>query len=330
LLSKIQLGRPKLQQEFKNVQMIKMDIQSGLFSMTLKMTLLVSLFTSIKFTRAQDTVAFYFAAHEDDWQLFMNPNAYYDVHRASTKVVFVYLTAGDAGLGLGKGEGSQPYYLARENGAKVSVKFMVDAEKELAIPIQTSFLFSVHPINKWIYQNTVSYFLRLPDGNPEGTGYSTTGLQSLKRLRDRAISRIFSIDSSTSYQGWDDLRSTIRALIDQERGKATSVWVNLPDTNMLKNVGDHQDHQHTVKCVLEGILDLPCINKVFYLNYATAKLPVNMNAVESQIEVGTFGALVAGVTALDNGSPWDQLHRSWLSRHYFRTERGTGKCQTSH
>jgi len=49
---------------------------------------------------AQNTVAFYFSAHEDDWQLFMNPNAYHDVQRASTKVVFVYLTAGDAGAGL--------------------------------------------------------------------------------------------------------------------------------------------------------------------------------------------------------------------------------------
>src|SRR4030095_4412556 len=99
---------------------------------------------------------------------------------------------------------------------------------------------------------------------------------------------------------------------------------------MQKSVGDHQDHQHTARCVLEGIFDLPCINKVFYLNYATDKLPVNMTALESQIESATFGALVAGVTALDHASPWDQLHRSWLSRHYFRTEPGTGKCQTTH
>ena len=39
--------------------------------------------------RSQDTVSFYFGAHEDDWQLFMNPNAYHDVHRPSTKVVFM-------------------------------------------------------------------------------------------------------------------------------------------------------------------------------------------------------------------------------------------------
>src|SRR4030095_10435487 len=76
--------------------------------------------------RNTNAVAFYFGAHPDDWQLFMNPNAYYDVQMPSNKVVFVYVTAGDAGLGLGNGGRAQPYYLARENGAKVSDKFMAD------------------------------------------------------------------------------------------------------------------------------------------------------------------------------------------------------------
>ena len=76
-----------------------------------------------------NTVAFYFGAHPDDWQLFMNPNAYYDVQKPSNRVVFIYVTAGDAGLGLGNGGRAQPYYLARENGAKLSVKFMADAAK---------------------------------------------------------------------------------------------------------------------------------------------------------------------------------------------------------
>jgi len=35
-----------------------------------------------------NTAAFYLGAHPDDWQLFMNPNAYYDVQKPSNKVVF--------------------------------------------------------------------------------------------------------------------------------------------------------------------------------------------------------------------------------------------------
>lgn len=276
--------------------------------------------------RAQGTVAFYFGAHEDDWQLFMNPNAYHDVQRDSSKVVFVYLTAGDAGAGLGNAGRSHPYYLARENGARLSVKFMADANHEPAIPVASAALIAGHPILRWTYRNTVSYFLRLPDGNPEGTGYETTGFQSLKRLHDRAIEIMTAIDSSTAYHGWDDLRATLRALIDKERGSAPNVWVNIADTDLQKNVGDHSGHQHTAKAVLEAVADLPCISKGLFLDYVTETMPENMSAAEREIEAATFGALVVGLTALDHWSPWDTLHRSWLSRHYFRTEPGTGSC----
>lgn len=304
-----------------------MRVSSALFNTIRDIVLFLFLAGFYPVARSQDTVSFYFGAHEDDWQLFMNPNAYQDVHRDSTKVVFVYLTAGDAGAGLGNAGRSQPYYLARENGAKHSVKFIADAANDIpVIPLHSVGLFSGHPISKWVYGNTVSYFLRLPDGNPEGTGYLTTGFQSLKRLSDKAISRITAIDNSTTYRDWNDLKSTLRALIDHERDKASAVWVNLPDTDTVKNTGDHQDHQHTARGVLEAIADLTCVNKLFYLNYITDVLPENMNAADREIEAGTFGALVTGVTSLDHESPWDKLHRSWLSRHYFRMERGKGKC----
>ena len=62
--------------------------------------------------------AFYFSAHEDDWQLFMNPAAFRDVRDAAARCVFVHVTAGDAGLGTGNGGRHHLYYLARENGAR--------------------------------------------------------------------------------------------------------------------------------------------------------------------------------------------------------------------
>jgi LmbE family N-acetylglucosaminyl deacetylase len=269
-----------------------------------------------------DTVAFYFGAHPDDWQLFMNPNAYYDVQKPSNKVVFVYVTAGDAGVGLGNGGRSQPYYLARENGAKLSVKFMADAAKAPEIPVDSVTSVAGHPVKRWLYRNTISYFLRLPDGSPPGTGYVATARQSLKRMHEGAIDAMTTIDDSTIYQGWSDLRTTLRKLIDQERGTATNVWVNIPDTNIVKNVGDHTDHQHMAQAVLEAIADLPWINKALYLDYVTASMDENMSSAEREIEAGTFAALAMGLTALDHPSPWDRLHRSWLSRHYFRVEPG--------
>ena len=289
--------------------------------MTLRLILFaLALLTLPHLTWAQSTVSFYFGAHEDDWQLFMNPNAYEDVHRDSTRVVFVYLTAGDAGAGLGNAGRSQPYYLAREYGAKLSVKFMADAENHPTIPLESVASLAGHPVKRWVYRNTVSYFLRLPDGNPEGTGYPTTGMQSLQRLRDGAIPSMTAIDSSTTYYGWADLVATLESLIASERGRAPKAWVNIADTDTAKNVGDHSGHQHTAIAVLEAIDDMPCVNRAFYLDYVTADMPENMNAEEREIEAGTFGALVVGLTALDHWSPFDGLHRSWLSRHYYRTE----------
>src|SRR5829696_10565803 len=90
--------------------------------------------------RPPDRVSFYFAAHEDDWQLFMNPSAFMDVSDPNTKTVFIHVTAGDAGVGKGTGGRKHPYYLARENGAEVAIRFMADAgerpvEKVVSAPI---------------------------------------------------------------------------------------------------------------------------------------------------------------------------------------------------
>ncbi len=146
-----------------------------------------------------DKVSFYFAAHEDDWQLFMNPPAFQDVINGAAKTVFIHMTAGDAGLGIGWGGRKHPFYLARENGAETAVRFMADADDIPAERVAGPMTFNGHAIYRVAYRNTVSYFLRVPDGNPLGSGYYDTGFQSLKRLaagdinelvRDRRLDRL--------------------------------------------------------------------------------------------------------------------------------------------
>src|SRR4029079_13700308 len=60
-------------------------------------------------------VSFYFAAHEDDWQLFMNPSAFQDVIGGAAKTVFVHVTAGDPGVGTGFGGGKDPVFFGDVN-----------------------------------------------------------------------------------------------------------------------------------------------------------------------------------------------------------------------
>src|SRR5678816_1870 len=155
---------------------------------------------------------------------------------------------------------------------------MVDAAKAPVIPLDSVASVSGHAIKRWLYGNTVSYFMRLPDGSPQGTGYVATAEQSLKHLHEGTIRTMTSIDDSTTYESWSDLRTTLRKLIDHERGTVTNVWVNIPDTNIVKNVGDHADHQHMAQAVLEAIADLPWINKALYLDYVTTEMEENMSS----------------------------------------------------
>ena len=113
-------------------------------------------------------VAFYFAAHEDDWQLFMNPSAFYDVLDANTKTVFIHMTAGDAGLGTNTGGRKHAYFAAREHGAEDAIRFMADSDNRVPDETEVSTLaFNGRQIRHVSYRHTVAYFLRLPDGGTD-------------------------------------------------------------------------------------------------------------------------------------------------------------------
>ena len=175
-------------------------------------------------------VSFYFSAHEDDWQLFMNPSAFRDV-RDGVKTVFVHVTAGDAGLGTANGGRKHPYYLAREQGAESAIVFMADAEEHARDDKRTvSAAINGHPMRRVSYRNTIAYFLRLPDGSTDGGGYADTGYQSLKLLAEAKIQTIAAIDQSTTYRSWNELVATVRALIDRERGQSPRWTCTFPSS----------------------------------------------------------------------------------------------------
>ena len=151
--------------------------------------------------RRPDKVSFYFAAHEDDWQLFMNPSAFQDVINGAAKTVFVHLTAGDAGLGVGLGGRKHPFYLARENGAEAAIRFMADTDAAPGERIAHPMSFNGHMIYRVSYLNTAGYFLRVPDGHWSGEGYYETGFESLKRLATGENDILRAVDGSATYHG---------------------------------------------------------------------------------------------------------------------------------
>src|SRR6476620_12435376 len=104
-------------------------------------------------SKQPEKVSFYFAAHEDDWQLFMNPSAFEDVVSGAAKTVFVHLTAGDAGLGVGFGGRKHPFYLARENGAEAAIRFMANANDMPVASTAETRTFRGHSIYSVSYRN---------------------------------------------------------------------------------------------------------------------------------------------------------------------------------
>jgi hypothetical protein len=280
-------------------------------------------------TKRPDKVSFYFAAHEDDWQLFMNPSAFQDVVKSAAKTVFVHLTAGDAGLGTGLGGRKHPFYLARENGAEAAIRFMADADAAPGERVAAPMVFNGHAIYRVSYRNTVGYFLRVPDGNASGAGYSETGFQSLKRLATGETDILRAVDGSTTYHGWDDLVATLRAIIAYERGHAALAQVNVAETDTRINPNDHADHLMTAKAALDAVKNLSCVRRVYYVDYASSRLPQNLDAQQRDMESSVFAVTLAGVQALDHGTSWHHYDRSFVGRNYFRVQEPVGRCDTA-
>ncbi len=271
-------------------------------------------------------VSFYFAAHEDDWQLFMNPSAFQDVVAGAAKTVFVHVTAGDAGLGIGTGDRKYPLYLARENGAEDAVRFMADADGTPAGPVASTMTFNGHPIYRIGYRGTVSYFLRVADGNPAGSGYAHTGFQSLKRLADGDNDTLAAVDGSTAYHGWNDLVKTLRAIVDYERGQAKLVQINIAELDPRINPDDHSDHLMTARAAIDATRGLSCVRRVSYVDYASSQLPENLDPQQRDMESSVFAVTLAGVEALDHAISWHHYDHAYIGRNYFRVQEPTGAC----
>jgi hypothetical protein len=276
-----------------------------------------------------DKVSFYFAAHEDDWQLFMNPNAFEDVLGGAAKTVFIHVTAGDNGLGTGTGGRKYPYYLARESGAINAIRFMADADRAPIADAAGPVIFSGHPIYRIGYRNTIGYFLRLPDGDASGTGFSGTGFQSLKRLADGDIATLAAVDGSTTYHGWSDLVATVREIIKYERAGEPLIQLNVADPDPRINPADHSDHLMTAKAALDAAADMDCVRRAFFIDYASSKLPANLTARERDMESAVFAVTLAGVIAFDQSTAWQHYDQSFIGRNYFRVEEAAGRCRAA-
>jgi hypothetical protein len=267
--------------------------------------------------QAQNTNV-YVSAHPDDWQLFMNPNAYRDLQNSENKVVFLHTTAGDAG----NGTGNTSYYLAREEGSLRAIRFLCNAInyqlKQGAQMSRTQVIINGHTVLRYAYSNAVVYFLRLPDGNVNGVGYPVHKHQSLQRFYEGTAIALSSIDHSTTYQSKDELIQTITALIRSEASSTGEIELNIADTNEEINPNDHSDHRHSSFFMQKVATELNLRSVRMYQEYFTNTKEMNVFGDDFLICAGTWGATVSGLSDNYHHSTWDESHNAWIGRQYLR------------
>ena len=198
----------------------------------------------------------YVVAHQDDWQVFMG-DVVVDSLKKGAPATFVYLTAGDDGR-------DSVYWATRERGALASTRMAAGTDASpgdcRAVTVRG------HAIRKCLVGGTESYFLRLPDGKRNGAGFPRYTNQSMRRLRARKIAAMTAVDGSTTYNGWEDLVSTVGQLIDAGNGAAL---VHTMDPSVRANPHDHFDHR-MAGVLVSQLRSQKSFNARYYVGYALA------------------------------------------------------------
>ncbi|UOQ74073.1 PIG-L family deacetylase [Hymenobacter cellulosilyticus] len=295
-------------------------MQKTLRNLVLGLLLLIG-----KAAAATPTTAIYVSGHPDDWQLFMNPDAYQDLTSPDTRVVFIYLTSGDQDLREG-GQGTMPLYLARENGALRSTSFasnlaQSDSSRLNSLHPSESVLINQHRVTRYGYKNAVHYFLRLPDvANWQSITY-------LDQFHRRPLP-LRTIDGTTTYTNWADLQATVRAIIVAESHGARNFRLNALDPDVRYNPEDHPDHRNAGSIAVEACHGLKARIKLFQ-GYATGLYPENLTEEEKLNESALFALAASASTEAGYENTWEYWHKGFIGKNYYRLYFDPGSLQAS-
>ena len=268
----------------------------------------------------------YVSPHPDDWQLFMNPNAYTDLKNPNKKVIFLHTTAGDDGEGTGTN-----YYLAREEGSLRAIRFMSNTFSEAlgSNMNKTTVTINGHKVLKFSYRNAIAYFLRLPDGNVGGEGYSIHNNESLKKLYEGTKPSISAIDGSTTYNSLGDLEVTIQSIIATEADPSGELTFNLADDDPSINPGDHPDHINSSLILQDVAQNIGGVKINLYTDYNSYGKPQNVFGDDYLISAGTWAVTTSGISDNSYNGTWDNGHNAWIGKQYFRAKSAVLKPEVS-
>lgn len=297
-----------------------------------KIFLLIIIFISVSKVQAQLDISYFIHGDADDWQLFMSKKLSSDL-AAGGKTVLITLTAGDEGNGANAFNGSPiAYYLAKERGAIYGSKFVSDLNNQpifpntYALPIAQSAVLNGKNVVKYNYGNTngvgrvVNYFLRLPDGGSTGSGYSGTGNQSLKKLKEGTIGTMTSVDGANTYT-WSELVNTIYAIIFAEKSVDPQIWIHTASLNLTTNPNDHSDHFFSATAAQEAVSARLWIGINEFIMDHSSNLADNLDDIEFEVECSSFGLYNWSLTKDLYPNKLNSITRAWFPMEYSTIKR---------
>jgi hypothetical protein len=249
-------------------------------------------------------------AHQDDWQLFMG-----DViaarMRAGDSLIFVYLTAGDDGR-------DSLYWRTRERAAMQSTRVAnANAAADSGRAECSTAWVLEHSIQRCVVANTVSYFLRLPDGKRDGAGFSRYGFQSLRKLRLKRIGVITAVDGSATYRGWSDLAATIGRLIGPDSADENTT-VHTTDPSKRVNPHDHFDHR-LAGLLVNDLHPTKAWAAEYYVGYAIGTRAANRSTRQAREKTAIFRAYDNEMVRVNKSWSAYEEHPAFYSQCMLRT-----------
>ncbi len=281
------------------------------------------------FLKAQN-VSFFINGHTDDVPLFMSSKLITDI-KAGNKVVLITLTASDEGKGTTSFNGSAvPFYVACEKGLVFATKFSYDISINNSIaltPTLQTVNINGHNITKYVYKNSINYFLRLPDGGNAGAGYALTGNVSLQKLSTGAISSINALGASASYFGWNDIVNTIKGIITVENG-TNGTYINCPSINTSYNPSDNSDHFYAGLAAQNAVSTFSWAGVNEFVGNHSSNLSSNLSSGDFLNCSGILSAYNFSLIENRYSTKFINSFKAYLPMDYFNVLKTPNSCNT--